>query len=95
LRMVAAEAAKHFEPVKPNPYLTDPVGWVQDRLGEFLWSKQREIAQSVVANKKTAVRSCHNVGKTRIASSIAAWFIDTYGEDDGFIVSTAPTYAQV
>lgn len=92
---VLAKVAESFTPKPPNPYLNDPVGWVRDKLGEFLWSKQREICESVVTHGKTAVRSCHNAGKTRVASRIAAWFIDTYGEDDGFIVSTAPTYAQV
>lgn len=90
-----SHALKAFTPPTPSPYLTDPVGWVRDKLGETLWSKQREIAESVVKHTKTAVRSCHNAGKSRIASRIAAWFIDTFGEDDGFIVSTAPTYAQV
>lgn len=88
-------AARLFEPQPVSPYLKDPVGWVRDRLGETLWSKQRDVAESVVANTKTAVRSCHNAGKSRVASRIAAWFIDTFGDDDGFIVSTAPTYAQV
>jgi hypothetical protein len=88
-------ALERIKPKPPSPYLNDPARWVQDKLGEFLWSKQREVAESVVTHTKTAVKSCHNAGKSRVASRIAAWFIDTYGEDDGFIVSTAPTYAQV
>jgi hypothetical protein len=39
-------AADIIDP-SPNPYVNDPVGWVQDRLGEFFWSKQREIAEAV------------------------------------------------
>lgn len=56
-------AARIFEPAPPSPYIKDPAGWVRDRLGEFLWSKQREVAASVVTHRKTAVRSCHNAGK--------------------------------
>ena len=29
----------------PNPFLNDPVGWVTSTTGEFMWSKQRQIAQ--------------------------------------------------
>jgi hypothetical protein len=56
-------AARLFEPAPVSPYLHDPVGWCQNRLGEFLWSKQREIAESVRDNRRTAVKSCHNAGK--------------------------------
>lgn len=41
----------------------DPQSWAQDVLGVHLWSKQREIAQSVVENKRTVVASCHGTGK--------------------------------
>ncbi|QKW15369.1 hypothetical protein [Verrucosispora sp. NA02020] len=88
-------AARMFEPPPVSPYLNDPVGWVRDKLGETLWSKQREVCESVVHNRKTAVRSCHNAGKSRVASRIAAWFIDVHPPGEAFVVSTAPTYAQV
>lgn len=41
----------------------DPSSWVRDRLGQTVWSKQREIMESVRDNRKTAVRSCHGAGK--------------------------------
>lgn len=46
-----------------HKYVQDPVGWVRDRLGEHLWSKQRDIIESVRDNRLTAVRSCHSSGK--------------------------------
>lgn len=52
-----------FVPEPPSPYLTDPVGWVEQRLGEHLWSKQREIMLSVRDHRYTAVQSCHDAGK--------------------------------
>jgi hypothetical protein len=94
-RMVAAAALEHLTPKPPSPYLTDPVKWVEDRLGEFLWSKQREIAQSVVTQRRTAVKSCHDAGKSFIASRIANWWIDVHPPGEAFVVSTAPTYKQV
>lgn len=88
-------ALRHFVPTPPSPYLTRPVDWVNDRLGEHLWSKQREISDSVVANRRTAVKSCHDAGKSFIASRIADWWIDVHPPGEAFVVSTAPTYKQV
>lgn len=76
-------------------YLNNPVRWVNEKLGEALWSKQRDIANSVVEHKKTAVKSCHDAGKSFIASRIAQWWIDTHPPGTALVVSTAPTYQQV
>jgi hypothetical protein len=81
--------------LRENPVLKDPVEWASKRLRLELWSKQREIAQSVKDNRRTAVRSCHDAGKSFIASVIAAWWIDTHPPGEAFVVSTAPTYKQV
>lgn len=81
--------------LREDPPLEDPVEWAQKKLGLNLWSKQRDIAASVKANRRTAVRSCHDAGKSFIASVIAAWWIDTHPKGEAFIVSTAPTYQQV
>jgi hypothetical protein len=95
LQRQKAERDRERQAAEAARYLNDPVAWVRDKLGEFLWSKQREIAESVVNHRKTAVRSCHNAGKSRIASRIAAWFIAVHPPGEAFVVSTAPTYAQV
>ncbi|MFI1194069.1 hypothetical protein ACH4T9_12540 [Micromonospora sp. NPDC020750] len=88
-------AARMFEPAPVSPYLTDPVGWVNNELGEHLWSKQRDIAASVVSHRRTAVKSCHNAGKSFLASRIAAWWIATHPPGEAFVASTAPSYPQV
>ena len=88
-------ALRHFVPPLASPYLTDPVGWVGERLGEHLWSKQREIAESLVTHRRTAVKSCHDIGKSFVASRAAAWFVDTHPPGEAIVVSTAPTYKQV
>jgi hypothetical protein len=76
-----------------NPYVRDPVGWVRDRLGEFLWSKQREILEAVVRYRYVAVKSAHDTGKSQSASRAVAWWLDT--REDPFATTTAPTAKQV
>lgn len=67
--MILSEKAieSAFEELKKRSdnadYLNDPVGWARDVLGVKLWSKQREILESLVTNKKTAVKSSHAIGK--------------------------------
>jgi phage terminase large subunit-like protein len=88
-------AARMFEPTPLSPYVSDPVGWVQGQLGDHLWSKQRVIAESVRDHRRTAVKSCHNAGKSFLASRVAAWWIATHPPGEAFVASTAPSYPQV
>jgi hypothetical protein len=76
-------------------YARNPVGWVQERLKQVVWSKQREIMLSIRDNRRTAVRSCHGVGKSHTASLVAAWWLDTHPPGEAFVVTSAPTFAQV
>lgn len=80
---------------RPNPYLDDPTGWVSDRLDEDLWSKQREVLQSVRDNRRTAVHSCHSAGKSFIAARAAAWWLECHPPGTATVVSTAPSWDQV
>lgn len=73
----------------------DGTAWVTDRLGEHLWSKQREIMDSVRDHRYTAVQACHGPGKSRVASRIAAWWIETHPPGTAKVVTTAPTGDQV
>lgn len=76
-------------------YPNNPRAWVHDRLEEESWSKQDEILDSVRVHKRTAVHSCHGIGKSHTASRLAAWWIDSHPPGEAFVVSTAPTHAQV
>lgn len=76
-------------------YSRDPVGWVRQRLGQTVWSKQAEILQSVRDHRRTAVRSGHGVGKSWTAALVACWWLDTHPPGEAFVVSTAPTFSQV
>lgn len=87
-----AVAAEIISPTGVD-YTKDPVQWAGDH-GIFLWSKQGEILESVVV-EDTAVHSCHNVGKSFDAATAACWWIDSHPLGSAFVVTSAPTGAQV
>lgn len=76
-------------------YARNPVGWVRERLGQVVWSRQADIMSSVRDHRRTAVRSCHGVGKSHTASLVASWWLDTHPPGTAFVVTSAPTFAQV
>ena len=57
-----AVAAAFGEGARAERLSRDPVAWVEERLGEHLWSKQREVMQSLIDHKRTMVASCHSAG---------------------------------
>jgi hypothetical protein len=79
----------------PSPYLRDPVKWNWDKTGRHMTRDQARIAQSVVENRYTAVKSCHDVGKSYTAGSIGPWWIDIHEPGEAFVITTAPTSEQV
>jgi hypothetical protein len=80
--------------LQPKGY-QDPEKWIRERTRGEIWSKQREIMESVRDHKKTAVRSCHSAGKSHIAAATACWWIDSHEVGEAFVVTTAPTFQQV
>lgn len=61
---IAAEAEAYFRnQARQAGWVNDPVGWAKDVLGVHLWSKQQEICDSLLGNKRTVVASCHGTGK--------------------------------
>jgi hypothetical protein len=93
MRVNGLALAEQYDPT-PHPYLHDPVGWIASK-GGFMWSKQREVADSLVANRYTAVHSCHGTGKSFDASALACWWLDVHPQGEAFVVTTAPTWQQV
>lgn len=79
----------------PSKYRADPVGWVERRLKEHLWSRQRQIIESVRDHRYTAVPSCFATGKSFTAARTVGWWLDTNPAGDAFAVTTAPTFPQV
>jgi hypothetical protein len=93
--VLAEEIAMIEAELKRRRWRKNPALWVRERLGEFAWSKQREIMMSVVSNRRTAVHSCHGAGKSYIAARIAAWWIDIHPPGEAFVVTSATTGDQV
>jgi hypothetical protein len=75
-------------------YVDDPTAWAESN-GIHFWSKQREIAESVVKNRYTAVKSSHDGGKSFACAAIGCWWLDVHTVGEAFLVSTAPTGPQV
>ena len=75
-------------------FFNDPEGWINYMLDEELWSRQREVANSILSNKNTAVKAGHGIGKSFLASRLICWWVDTRAPDV-FVASTAPSKAQV
>jgi len=79
----------------PNPYINDPVGWAETKLGMFLWSTQKRILEAVRDHRRVAVQSCHGPGKSVTASTAVGWWLDVHPMGSAFSVTTAPSWAQV
>ena len=62
----------------------DPIGFIQDGLGEALWSKQRDILLSIRDNKRTVVPACHAPGKSHLAARAIAWWISVHPPRNGY-----------
>jgi hypothetical protein len=97
---VTAEEAKHRLKliqlqIRKRRYREDPAFWAEDRLGETLWSAQKRIMEAVRDHRRVAVASCHEVGKSFIASRVCAWWIDGWPVGQSFVVTSAPSAAQV
>jgi phage terminase large subunit len=69
------------------------VGFIEKSLKAPLWSKQREIAQSIEDNPRTAVRSAHACGKSFLAARVVLGYLETHPHS--IAVTTAPTSRQV
>ena len=80
---------------RQNKYMQDPELWVRERLQQSVWSKQRDILLSVRDHRRTAVHSCHGIGKSHVAALAISWWLDSHPPGEAFVVTTAPTTAQV
>lgn len=78
-----------------HDYKARPYDWALERADIHLWSKQREIIESVRDHPQTAVHSCHAIGKSFVAATTVAWWLDVHPVGEAFVVTTAPTDKQV
>lgn len=91
----AAELAAIEDELKRREWLADPRKWARERIGFDLWSKQALILASVAVNRRTAVKSCHGVGKSVGDALLAAWWIDCHPPGSAFVITSAPSGRQV
>ncbi|MFC8716605.1 DEAD/DEAH box helicase family protein [Kitasatospora sp. NPDC057198] len=73
----------------------DPVGFVEDVLGESQWSRQRDILEALVDNRRVAVPSCFGSGKTHIAARVAVWSSVVHPPGTALTVTAATRARQV
>jgi hypothetical protein len=73
----------------------DPIGFIENGLGETLWSKQKEILQSLLDNKRTTVPACHAPGKSHLAARAVAWWMSVHPPGTAIAITTASTFKQV
>jgi hypothetical protein len=71
----------------------NPLFYIEQVLGEKPWAIQKQIVESVAANKRTAVKSCHGVGKSWIAARLCVWFLQNFA--NSVVLTTAPSFTQV
>jgi len=90
-----AELARNTAELQRRVWARDPVAWARERLGRELWSAQRRVMEAVRDNRHVAVRSSFQTGKSFVAATIAAHWIDTHPPGEAFVVSTATTESQV
>lgn len=89
------ERAAEYAYPDQERYLADPVRWAQERANISLWSKQRQVIESIRDNSETAVPSCHSTGKSLGAAVAVCWWLDVHPPGSAFAVTTAPSGAQV
>jgi hypothetical protein len=76
-------------------YVDDPVGFVEDVLGESTWSKQRAVLEALNTSKRVAVPSAFGTGKTHIAARAALWRALVHPPGTSLTVTTATRFRQV
>lgn len=94
-RGVGEAVGRRLTPEPERPLPRDPVKWVRDELDQAVWSVPKLIFRSVVKNRKTAVQSCHGIGKSWGAGVLAAWWIEGHPPGEAMVVTTAPSGHQV
>lgn len=90
---ILAGLARRFD--DETGYLMRPVAWTIERADAYPHAVQRKILESVRDHRYTAVPSCHDSGKSWVASVVGGWWMDCHPTGSAFLVSTAPTAAQV
>ena len=76
-----------------DSYRDDPVGFVEEVLGDMPYAKQREMLEAVVHNRRVSVVGANGSGKDWAAARAVLWWLAT--RPRATVVVTGPTQRQV
>lgn len=76
-------------------WVDDPGGFVQQVLGESLWSKSRELLAAIPRHERVAVPSCFSSSKTWSVSRTVLWHSAVHPVGTSIAVTIAPLWRQV
>lgn len=76
-------------------WIDDPAGFVQQVLGESLWSKSRELLSAIPKYERVAVPSCFSSSKTWSVSRTVLWHSAVHPVGTSIAVTIAPLWRQV
>ena len=71
-------------------YQTNPVGFVEDVLGEYITDDCKDIMWSVLKNPATLAKSANAPGKSHTAARIAIWFYKVFDDAKVFLTAAPP-----
>ena len=94
IAVMLAEAEREFGTAY-GIWAMDPVAFVEDVLGETLWSKQQEMLTALLDHRRVAVPSGFGVGKTFLAARAVAFWCATNPVGVGLAVTIATRMRQV
>jgi hypothetical protein len=73
----------------------DALGFVQDVLGENVWSTSRRILEALPSTQKIAIPSCFSSSKSWTLSRCTLWFSNVHPVGTARVVTLAPLWRQV
>lgn len=76
-------------------YREEPAAWLADVLGYRWHSKQHEIVQNFLHNRRVATKSANGTGKTRLYGELATWGISTHEPGELLIIASSPSNTQL
>lgn len=83
------------EKSKAAIYQTDPAAWLWD-VQKLRWhSKQHEIVENFLNNRRIATKSANGTGKTRLFAELIVWGITTHDPGDLLVICSAPGKEQL
>ena len=92
---MSTHSSRRKPPYEPQgEHCSSPALFAEEVLGiTSLWSKQKEVLDTLGTHARVAVKSGNGLGKGFSAAISILWFL--YCEDEAVVLSTAPTFRQV